>query len=297
MAKVLVQHPILIYPVFLVILQILVIALAIGFTSPTSITRLAGLPLVAIAAWLVLTTCSTCLPRAWIPVVAGNGPTYLLRYIGLALLCKWSFETGKPTDPRGISPNLQFSQEKTGAIDGFSRKPTRAGHLWERLGFSLRLVLSPRMVETPYEVRNVPYFSSNPHEVPSRGQFLRQMARAVLISYIIVDLSTLGTRPEQNAVLFAEGRVPLLTRLGDVAAEELIVRTVSTLVLCINVICFMHIGYGIMAFVGVAVGISDVRSWRPPFGSPWEAYTLRRFWGYVPSSLRTISPPLVIKLT
>lgn len=272
-------HPLLLHPVILVILQIFIIALAIGLTSPNTITRLAGLPLVAVAAWLVVMTCSDYLPRAWVTVVAGNGPTYFLRYIELVLLCKWSFDTGRPITSRGNTREPTVSKGeawKTGTSRG---KLTRTGTSWERLRFGLRLVVSPRMVDTPYEVRNVPHFTSQSNEVPSRGQFPRQNAGAIIISYIVVDLSTLGARPDQNETLFAERTVPLLTRLGDVTVEELVIRTMSTLMLCVNVVCFMHISYGIMAFTAVALGLSDVRSWRPPFGSPEEAYTLRRFWG------------------
>lgn len=279
MANVIASHPLLLHPVVLVLFQVLIIAFAIGFTSPFSISRLAGLPLVAIAAWLVVMACPQYLSRAWITIVAGNGPTYLLRYIELVLLCEWNFETGKPTDPGRNTGKQQLSTRKIRRFEDSSRKLARGGTLWERLGFGLRLVLSPRMVETPYEVRNVPHFSSDPKKVPSRSLFLQRTALSIIISYIIVDLSTLGVQPDENTVLFAEGKIPLLTRLGEVTVEELLIRTISTLVLCVNVICFMHIGYGTMAFIAVALGISDVRSWRPPFGSPGEAYTLRRFWG------------------
>ena len=237
--------------------------------------------MVAIATWLVITTCSDNLPRAWVTVVAGNGPTYLLRYIELVLLCRWSFEAGRPINLGGVTGESKASKGEAGKADTSSSngKVIRTGGPWQRLGFSLRLVLSPRMVDTSYEVRNVPSFTSDASEVPSRVRFLGQTARAIIISYIIVDLSTLGAQSEQHALLFAERNVPLLTRIGDTTFEELVIRTVSTLVLCINVICFMHIGYGLMAIFAVALGLSDVRSWRPPFGSPVEAYTLRRFWG------------------
>ena len=37
---------------------------------------------------------------------------------------------------------------------------------------------------------------------------------------------------------------------------------------------------GAMAFLSVALGISEVKSWRPGFGPISEAYTVRRFGGY-----------------
>ena len=49
----------------------------------------------------------------------------------------------------------------------------------------------------------------------------------------------------------------------------------------IAVCSFQQLAHSIAALLDVRFGFSKVEFWRPLFGSPGEAYTLRRFWGFV----------------
>ena len=271
------SHPPLFHPLVLIGFEVSTTAIIIGFTSPSSILRFAALPLVALAAALVIITCRNYISLFWTTVVAGNAPTYLLRYIELALLSRWSFVTEGPTCFPGAKPGEGRGNKRRNVRDS-KKSRAHGGTTWARLMFGVRVTVFPRQIGTPYEVRNVPRFSRDENEVPSRTVFLRQTAMTVLVSYMVVDICGLAATPEKNAVLFAPDTVPVLTRLAHLSAEELAVRAFSSLAVVVNVVCYMHIGYGIMAFVAVALGLSGVAGWRPPFGSPGEAYTVRRFW-------------------
>ena len=151
--------------------------------------------------------------------------------------------------------------------------------LGARLKFGFLAATSFRYSGMPYEVRNVPRFSAqDPNFVPSRKEFLRRKAITILICYLVLDFLSLGADPESNAINFSPKRVPLFTRLGDVTGQELIMRLFVTLGFGAGVYSFQTGIQSIFALVDVGLGLSEVKSWRPMFGSPWDAYTVRRFW-------------------
>lgn len=286
----------LLHPVNLVVYQVILTTLVISFTTPSSVIRPAVLPLVALAAWQIVATCTHSIPQMTLAsFVAGNGPAYLLRYLDLALLSRWSYEAAGPVhcpDPSDRKPRKKpggSSSSSSGASNDRADQPgsdcdSRAGHhlgtTWERLRFGLDITLSSRQVDTPCEVKNVPHFSAtDPRYVPSRGLFLRQTVIVVVLCYCVVDVFSLGAQSEKNAVLFSSQNVPFFARLGDVSAEQIAVRIASTLSLWLNIFCITRMGYGVLALVAVGTGLSQVSAWRPPFGRLADAYTVRRFWG------------------
>ena len=266
------------HPIAFVVLEVCLTASCIGFTSNYSHLRLAGLPLVAACTWTVLSTCRNQIFRIfWVTVIAGNAPTYLLRYLDLVLLDKWDFGTRGPTRAESSHENaikrLAESRKDVHILD-------RQSNAWERMRFGFNVTLSPRQVNTPFQVKNVPPWSCQDRSyVPSRASFLRRTAMRTAMCYLLVDLCSLGADPENNAALFSATKVPLLTRLGQVDSQELVVRIFASLMLWLNVVCIFYIFHGLVVFVAVASGISKVKDWPPPFGSLSDAYTVRKFWG------------------
>lgn len=277
----------MIHPISLVISQVLITALAISFTHPSSLLRPAALPLLITATWLITVTCLQHIPRLSLAsIVAGNGPTYLLQYIDLGLLSRWSYETGGPTDPSGPGRRNQGKGVDAVGRNGSTRAISHKSHLSrtallvDRLRFGIDTTISSRHVNTPWEVKNVPPFSSSDlHYLPSRGSFLRYNAVVVLFCYLVVDAFSLGVQPESNAVLFASENIPFFTRLRDVSMEQVAIRIVSSLTVWLNIYCITRMGYSILGTIVVGMGISQVSAWRPPFGRLADAYTLRQFWG------------------
>ena len=132
------------------------------------------------------------------------------------------------------------------------------------------------------DMRNLPAFSSKqPDSIPSRPAFLRWTFIKVVACYIVLDMLGLGADAETNMKNFSARHIPLFSRLPEVSAEEFAIRDFSTLARGIGIYCSQEGLQSLFALAAVGVGISDVRSWRPRFGSLHDAYTVRRFWKYV----------------
>lgn len=210
--------------------------------------------------------------------MAGNAPTYLLRYLDLVLLDRWTFEAGGPAVlARGDDGRKEGRVTAGSSSNGRTHS---ANAIMARLRFGLLTTLSSRQVNTSFQVKNVPCFSNRYAElVPSRAVFLRNTALATLVCYLIVDLSIMAAQPEQNPILFKPQNVPFLARWDDISAIELAVRTFASLAVWLNIYCIFRVGHGILSFVAVSTGLSKVTAWPPAFGPLAEAYTVRRCWG------------------
>ena len=129
---------------------------------------------------------------------------------------------------------------------------------------------------------NLPAFSAkNPKLIPSRPAFLRWTAFKIVAYYIALDILGLGADAEMSMRTFAPEHVPFFSRLSEISMEEFATRLLTTLVTGIGIYCFQDGLQSLFALVAVGVGASEVRSWRPRFGSLHDAYTIRRFWKYV----------------
>ncbi|KAI9875333.1 MAG: hypothetical protein M1830_008604 [Pleopsidium flavum] len=274
------EQSILLHPVALVFYQLTIIAVFVGFTTPSSIIRYAALPPLVACAWVVILTCLEKLQNiVWAGILANYSACLVLQYFEKVLLRRWSFE-----DFGAISKATRsYDAEKrkipsSKARDGLSKD--RAGGILERLYFGYFIATSYRNPGTPYQVKNVPLFSDrDPSYVPSRAEFLRQKVMIFVLCYLVLDLATLGTQPETHPVRYSPRKVPFLTRLGEVSREEFIVRGSTTFGFWFSLYCSLQIYTNIIPFIIVASGLGEVRSWRPSFGPLREAYTLRHLWG------------------
>ena len=143
-----------IHPVTLVGLEIMATALVIGFIDPVSFFRLALIPFIAECCWRTIVTCTQNIQWVfWATPVAGNAPTYLLRYVDLVLLDRWSFEAGgsmrlaSVCDKHGSSEIAIASRE--GAVS--SSKTT----VWTRRNLACSLLFHPA-IPTSYCYFHVP---------------------------------------------------------------------------------------------------------------------------------------------
>lgn len=266
----------LLHPIVLVAFSIVSTAVVIGFSSPNSVVRPALFPIICVTTCLVVLTCKQRITNfSLASIVAGNGPTYLLAYLDFALLSKWDYPSRGPTASLARKDHFQKKVDSTPDF--------HSGTAAQRLYFGLHTVLSPRRVNTPYEVKNVPRFSAdNPTYLPTPRKFLWRSVITAIICYTIVDLSSLGgSAPEENAVLFAQSKISFFTRLGSISIEDVAIRILSSLGVWLNVYCLTRMGHNVLAAVFVGTGISGVDAWRPPFGMFSEAYSVRQFWGQV----------------
>lgn len=272
------------HPLLLLAAEILSIALVTGFTTPSSPLRITVLVLLSLCVWRAISTCRDHISRnTWAAFVAGYLATFLLHFASTAVLSRWSF------DKQGPSPINAPSAERQGAKSGtiINGKPERKrsadddlmATFWDRLKFGFQVATSFRYIGTPYQARNVPHFSaSDPSYVPSRLNFLSRKAIIFLISFTVLDLISLGT---DLSLEFSPETIPLFTRISHVTSQQLLTRLMTTLGYGIAVCSFQQLIHSIAASIDMCFGFSRVESWRPLFGAPEEAYTLRRFWGLV----------------
>ena len=269
---------ILLHPITLNLLQAAIGVLVVGFTSPSSVIRLAALPLILLCLCLIIPTCLEQVHRViWTGLLAGNSTHFLLQYIETALLSKWSFETRGPSS----RPLIKQDPKIIGKLSGSGKaEATHAEDITERLKFGYLAFFSYRYTDTPYEVKGVPLFSTKvPGYVPSRGDFLRRKGLIICLCYLTLDLATSNTDKEQNPRLFSAQNVPFFMRNRNLSIEELIVRLATTLGLWVSLYCVIQLYMSTIAFISVACGLDETKSWRPTFGSLSEAYTIRQFWG------------------
>lgn len=264
------------HPVALFFLSFSIGVFVVGFSSPSSIIRLACLPLLLFNVWLVLrpsTQVSYTHPM-YANLLGGSIFSLLLKYLDTVVLRKSTYEAGGPTTTPEGNPLLLPHKEKEGD------HPSSVTGIWRRLHFGIAHLLDTRLSGTPWEVKNVPPFNKNdPSYVPSKSIFLRNNILRVLISVTLLDLGRPSADTTKNAILFAESKVPFFARLGSVTTEDVAMRFVTTLASVIITYLLFQAVHASSAVVTVTLGLSKPERWRPLFGDVSDAWSLRRAWG------------------
>ena len=272
----------LLHPVPLIFVQLTIAAYALAFTAPSSAARYASLPLLVSLAALVTATCLTYTQSIVLTgILANYSASSVLQYVEKGLLSKWSFET----HDRALR-DVEFPLRKLNTRSTVDNNPTdksKKGHTataWERIRFGYLASISFRCSGTPYEVKNVPLYSSTrPSYIPSRAEFFRHKLLVFSLSYLMLDLATLGAQPDLNATLYAPGNIPFFSRLGEMTGERFATRVATTLGFWVSLYCSLQLYTNIIPFLSVACGITSVKACRPTFGSLNKVYTLRGLWG------------------
>jgi hypothetical protein len=126
-------------------------------------------------------------------------------------------------------------------------------------------------------VKNVPNSTTT-----ARRTFLLRTFGTIVISYIVLDFISSSDDPDIAASTSpALTKIPLFARLQEVTAEELVIRFCTVLAAGIGLNCVQGGIYYIIALFAVSLEVTGPEKWPPFYGSPLEAYTLRRFWKYV----------------
>ena len=260
-------------PVQLLFLQFSLTSLVLGFTSASSTLRVSIFPIMILCTWACVSTSKLHMQRsAWAASVGGYSITYLLQYISVVLIRQLSFDTPaiQPRDSRTKryeSPSLTNLQLRSELLPRLKYGIGAASTFRDR---------STKKAPTFYTIKD--------KGIPSRPVFLRHSALRILACYFILDILGLGADTDANAKNFAPNRVPLLSRLHEVSLEEVGMRILVTIGTGVGVYCSQEGMQSSLAFLTVAGGLSEVEGWSPRFGSAADAYSIQRFWGYVPCS-------------
>lgn len=268
--------------------EIAITALVVGFTPPSSFIRLTTLPLVISYVWLTLPACiNYFMHTAWAGLFGGYSVFWLFQYVDVALLGRRGFE------PVLVVPKKELAK-KSSSKKRPGKKETPPDHqqkqtkatlsemaFWERLSFGISVASSCRFTGTAEEVKSVPHFSNrDPTYVPGRVTFIIRAAATAISCYLVLDLMTSGSRSLEDSLYLTSKKIPVFMRLASISIKELEYRLFATAGLWINLYCLQSIVYNLIAFIWVGSGLSEPKYWRPLFGSPFQAYSIGRFWGY-----------------
>ncbi|TVY44431.1 Acetyltransferase [Lachnellula occidentalis] len=255
-------------PFVALLLEVITITLILGFVKPSSIIRLAVLPILVGCIYSILTNAKDYMRLPWAGIFSAQATSLILVYIEIGLLGKWSFEAG--------GPSSRLPCLNKGTTNGARKEGTS----WERLCFGFNSTISNRDVDKPFEVKNTPYFSAKDHDyVPSRANFLVWTVVRFVACYLVLDLVESQPAAPNAGEMFASSSIPIFRRLGEISIEEVFIRIIVCFVFWVMVYSILTCMYSFIAFFAVGSGFSRVAEWRPIFGPLSEAYTIRGFWG------------------
>lgn len=85
--------------------------------------------------------------------------------------------------------------------------------------------------------------------------------------------------PAQGATVFAPDKVAFFRRLGNVSAQDVIIRFVVSAIGWTSIFCVLNACYSLLAIISVTTGLAPVDQWPPLFGKLADCYSIRQFWG------------------
>lgn len=248
----------LLHPVLIFLYEASIISLVVGFTRPHSVIRLAALPLVIWCPYAIISSALELMRAHWASLLSGTAVGFALQYVHLVLLSQRS-----------------YTQDDTMKA---SRRQGSLNRVWNRLNFSFSTTFSFRDINLPTQVKNVPEFSKGVGQVPPRKVFIFQQTITAVICALVLDLSASQSPPPNYVDVFAWDNVPLLTMSRNVTGPKTRLKLLTTFAYWVNMYCVMQLVTSSFATIAVGLNISSVSQWRPLYGSPLEAYNLRRFW-------------------
>ena len=271
-------------------LSLTTLTLVLGFTTSSSPLRLGGLPLMLASVYLATSASSAQYFHhpLYANILGGSATTLLSLYIDAVLLSAWTYAARGPTSSLG---GQVPKSADTAAFASAHSQERPIGAAGRRVAFALSRAFDCRLVATSWEVASVPPFPSG--RAPPRGRFIAECTVRAGVCFMLLD----GTRllagpPEQNTLLFSAEKVPVLRRLraGTLPAEDVVLRCVSVLMFGTITYLLFEAVHRATAAVTVGLRVSPVERWRPLFGNLGDAWSVRRFWGYVIVGLEPPAP-------
>lgn len=154
--------------------------------------------------------------------------------------------------------------------------------IYSRIFTAWCLLFNVRNINTPWTIKGVPAFSGvDPEYVPSKNEFVKRRIAHILITYLVLDALFAFAPPPDPDFDVPESKEPIFSRIGDITLEEIVTRPFTVIVPAFCIYSIFNISYNIASIIAVLFCGGEPQDWPPLFGSFLEAYTLRRFWGYV----------------
>lgn len=271
----------LFHPLVVVVVGNQITAFTAGFTSSHSSLR------PALFALLVAYTCTGLAKysnyihtTSFYGIVLGTMyGTWPLGFFDRLIVRRWAFEDRHNIFPAMFAEKKKHKkgdeQDEAVSIKAEATRDT----IGSRFAFGQEVAGSSRMVDTPWEAKNIaPFSTSDPKYVPSHASIVTQRLLIMLPSLVVQEIIT-EMQMSIDPSYVAQSRVPFLARLNEVSREEVAVRLIIGIGSWISLLCMIHITLGIGTVVLAYLKPNELRKLRPLFGSPSEAYTVRGFWG------------------
>ena len=254
--------------------------LTLGFTSQNSPLRSFGIvPVLGclFLSWRAGRTNQNDIHQFYMSFLTGSTSSMVLQYLDSVLLSCWTYEAQGPTSGLGGQTAIRTPSSPSHLV----RKSRSGTILLDRLLFGLEETFRARSAGTPWEVKHVPeFFPDGPNMVPTRRAYLIRMIRRCLLSLLVVDvISYMGRDASMNSINFAPNRVPFFTRFGDVHAEEVMLRLISSTLHWVTIVHLLQAMYDTSAILVIGLGLGRIERWPPLFGSWTECWSIRQFWG------------------
>lgn len=136
-----------------------------------------------------------------------------------------------------------------------------------------------RRIGTKWQIK-VPA-STEDGSILGRVRFLFKRLGVLIVCYLVIDLCAAGPPPDPNMITREKQTISYLLAGTGVTSEDVGFRVISTIVFLINAALGVVGVYSLVAIVAVLCG-DQPQSWPPIWqGWPSQAYSVRRFWGYV----------------
>lgn len=134
------------------------------------------------------------------------------------------------------------------------------------------LVWNLRRIGTKWQIRNIPPYRAPKSRIAYAVRTLVQMA------FVYLLLDALLCAPPVDPVFYSVPKQTLGLDILKLSWQDLAFRVASTVSFYATTYCVVTFQYDLLSLLFVLTGLSSPASWPPFFGSPFEGYSLRRFW-------------------
>jgi hypothetical protein len=257
-------------PLLIFILSNTIITLTARYTDSGSRLRYVAVVSLAINAWLFQYTTATAYdPRGWAGRVTGGSTCWAIVTLWDRLILRGWDHTTYAQQTTAFNQARKATNVKAVLEDG-TNAPT---------DYVSATVGDTRGVGTFWEVKNVSAFSrADPNFVPGRVAFLAKHIVTAVVAYYAHNYAT-AQMLDLDRKFLDPSHVPFLSRLQDITYEDVKTRTIATSAYWLSQCAMLQFFYSLASALAAVGSPQDIKLFRPLFGSPGDAYSMRNAWG------------------